>query len=269
MVSQTNEQALEASIEKALSGISREALIDQVGNNDAIALAKAAQYRTAAGHGYQLGWSSDYDREFAIDREKFWGFLNATQADELAKLKDQPNWQRLVLEHLNKRIKKHGILKTLKNGLSINDAHLTLLYSAPYNDINPEVADNFERNVFSVTRQLYYSQANPNLSIDMALFINGLAIATLELKNAWTSQTTYHAMKQYREDRDPNDPLLQFGRCLVHFAVDTDEVYMTTCLAGKKTVFLPFNKGYNHGKGNPPNPGGHRTAYLWQEILTR
>ena len=106
MVSQTNEQALEASIEKALSGISREALIDQVGNNDAIALAKAAQYRTAAGHGYQLGWSSDYDREFAIDREKFWGFLNATQADELAKLKDQPNWQRLVLEHLNKRIKK-------------------------------------------------------------------------------------------------------------------------------------------------------------------
>ena len=267
MVSQTNEQALEASIEKALSGISREALIDQVGNNDAIALAKAAQYRTETGHGYQLGWSSDYDREFAIDRDKFWGFLNATQADELAKLKDQPNWQRLVLEHLNKRIKKHGILKTLKNGLSINDAHLTLLYSAPYNDINPEVAENFERNIFSVTRQLYYSQANPNLSIDIALFINGLAIATLELKNAWTGQTTYHAMKQYREDRDPNELLLQFGRCLVHFAVDTDEVYMTTRLAGDKTVFLPFNKGHNHGKGNSPNPGGHRTAYLWQEIL--
>lgn len=271
MVSQTNEQALEAAIEKALSGISREAMKDQVGSGDAVALTQAAQYRTETGHGYQLGWSSDYDREFSIDQDKFWGFLNATQAKELAKLKDQPNWQRLVLEHLNKRIKKHGILKVLKNGLSINDSHFTLLYSAPYNDINPEVAANFERNVFSVTRQLYYSQANPNLSIDMALFINGLAIATLELKNAWTGQTTYHAMKQYREDRDPNETLLQFGRCLVHFAVDTDEVYMTTHLAGKKTVFLPFNKGHNHGKGNPPGnaaSGGHRTAYLWQEILT-
>jgi len=272
MVSQTNEKALEALMEKALTGISREALQEQVGNSDAVALAQAAQYRTEVGHGYQLGWSSDFDREFAIDQAKFWGFLNATQADELAKLKDQPNWQRLILEHLNKRIKRHGILKVLKNGLSINDAHFTLLYSAPYNDINPEVAQNFERNLFSVTRQLYYSQANPSLSIDMALFINGLAIATLELKNAWTGQTTYHAMKQYREDRDPNETLLQFGRCLVHFAVDTDEDYMTTRLAGRKTVFLPFNKGYNHGKGNPPSDaasGGHRTGYLWQEILTR
>lgn len=272
MVSQTNEKALEALMEKALSGISREMLHEQVGSTDGVALAQAAQYRTEVGHGYQLGWSSDFDREFAIDQDKFWGFLNATQADELAKLKDQPNWQRLVLEHLNKRIKKHGFLKVLKNGLSINDAHFTLLYSAPYNDINPEVAENFERNVFSVTRQLYYSQANPNLSIDIALFINGLAIATLELKNAWTGQTTYHAMKQYREDRDQNEPLLQFGRCLVHFAVDTDEVYMTTRLAGHKTVFLPFNKGHNHGKGNPPGhaaSGGHRTGYLWQEILTR
>ncbi|MEZ5586356.1 MAG: DEAD/DEAH box helicase family protein [Sedimenticolaceae bacterium] len=272
MVSQTNEKALEALMEKALSGISREALQEQVGSGDAVALAQASQYRTEVGYGYQLGWSSDFDREFAIDQDKFWGFLNATQADELAKLKDQPNWQRLVLEHLNKRIKKHGILKVLKNGLSINDAHFTLLYSAPYNDINPEVAENFGRNVFSVTRQLYYSQANPNLSIDMALFINGLAIATLELKNAWTGQTTYHAMKQYREDRDSNEPLLQFGRCLVHFAVDTDEVYMTTRLAGHKTVFLPFNKGHNHGKGNPPGDaasGGHRTGYLWQDILTR
>lgn len=98
----------------------------------------------------------------------------------------------------------------LKNGLSINDANFTFLYSAPFNNINPEVAANFERNIFSITRQLYYSAANPNLSIDIALFINGLAIATMELKNAWTGQTVYHAMKQYREDRDPNEPLFQF-----------------------------------------------------------
>jgi len=173
---------------------------------------------------------------------------------------------------VNKRIRKQGILKLLKSGLSINDAHLTLLYSAPYNDINPEVAQNFEHNCFSVTRQLHYSRSDPKLSIDMALFINGLAVATLELKNPWTGQTSYHAMKQSREDRDPNEPLLQFGRCLVHFALDTDEVQMTTRLAGKQTVFLPFNRGHNQGKGNPPADaaqGGHRTAYLWREILTR
>jgi type I restriction enzyme R subunit len=269
MVSQTNEQALEASIEKALTGISREALLQQVGSSDVAQLQQSARYLTDTGNGYRLGWSVDFNREFAVDTANFWDFIETTQPDELAKLKDQPNWQRLVLEHLNKRIKKYGILKLLKTGLSINDAHFTLLYSAPYNDINPGLAANFERNVFSVTRQLYYSQAEPNLSIDMVLFINGLPISTLELKNAWTGQTTYHAKKQYCEDRDPNEPLLQFGRCLVHFAVDTDEVYMTTRLAGKKTYFLPFNKGHNFGKGNPPNPTGHRTAYLWNEILTR
>lgn len=269
MPSQTNEQALEASIERALTGISREELKEQAGTSNTVALKAAAQYRIDTEHGSQLGWSSDYNREFAIDSAKFWGFLKSTQTDQLAKLKDRPNWQRLILEMLNKRIKKHGILKVLKNGLSIDDAHFILLYSAPYNDINPEVGENFERNIFSVTRQLYYSQTDIKLSIDMVLFINGLAIATCELKNAWTGQTTYHARKQYCNDRAPNEPLFQFGRCLVHFAVDTDEVYMTTRLAGKKTYFLPFNKGHHHGKGNPPNPGGHRTAYLWQEILTR
>ncbi len=272
MVSQTNEQALEALIERALTGISREELQSQVGTKDKVELQAATQYRTNTGHGYDIGWSSDYDREFAVDTVNLWGFLKATQADQLEKIKDRPNWQLLLLEMLNKRIKKHGILKVLKNGLSIDDAHFTLLYSVPYNDINPEVAANFEKNVFTVTRQLYYSEANPNLSVDMAIFINGLAVATLELKNAWTGQNTYHAKKQYCEDRDPNEPLFQFGRCLVHLAVDTDEVYMTTRLAGKKTYFLPFNKGFNHGRGNPPgesSQGGHRTAYLWQHILTR
>lgn len=269
MVSQTNEQALEACIERALAGISREELKEQAKTENMVALQHAAQYLTDSGHGYQLGWSADFDRELAIDTAKFWGFLNATQSAQLAKLKDQPYWERLVLEHLSKLIKKYGILKVLKNGLSINDAHFTLLYSAPYNDINPDVGANFEKNVFSVTRQLYYSQAEPNLSIDLGLFINGLAIATIELKNAWTGQKVYHAMKQYREDRDPHETLLQFGRCLVHFAVDTDEVYMTTRLDGKKTNFLPFNKGHNHGKGNPPNFEGHRTSYLWEDIFSR
>lgn len=263
MVTQTNEQALEACIEKALTGTCREDLkVESQGIVEAF-----DQYRS--GHKYWLGESGDFDPEFAIDRRYFWKFLEETQAEELKKVKDQPNWQRLVLERLSRKIQKEGILKVLKSGLRINDAHFTLLYSQPYNDINPEVAARFEQNIFSVTRQVHYSQADPLKSIDMVLFINGIAVVTIELKNAWTGQSTYHAIKQYREDRDPNETLLQFGRCLVHFAADTDEVFMTTRLAGKRTNFLPFNKGYNHGKGNPPNPDGHKSNYLWQEVLTR
>lgn len=263
MVTQTNEQALEACIEKALTGTCHEALkAEGQGIVEAF-----EQYRS--GHKYWLGESGDFDPEFAIDRRYFWKFLEETQAEELEKIKDQHNWQRLILERLNRKIQKEGILKVLKGGLHINSAHFTLLYSQPYNDINPEVAERFEQNIFSVTRQVHYSQADPLKSIDMVLFINGIAVVTIELKNAWTGQSTYHAIKQYREDRDPSETLLQFGRCLVHFAADTDEVYMTTRLAGKRTNFLPFNKGHNHGKGNPPNPEGHKSNYLWQEVLTR
>lgn len=268
MVTQTNEKALEICIEKALAGTCREQL-----KSEGLGVAEAnVQYRS--GHLYWLGESSDFDREFAVDRRHFWNFLEETQAAELAKIKDRPNWQRLILERLSRKIQKEGILKVLKGGLRIDDAHLTLLYRQPYNTINPEVAKRFERNIFSVTRQLHYSRTDdPRNSIDMVIFINGLAVATFELKNAWTGQTTYQAMKQYREDRDPNEPLFQFGRCLVHFAVDTDDVYMTTRLQGKQTNFLPFNKGYKHGKGNPPNTtgdnSGHKTNYLWQDILSR
>jgi type I restriction enzyme R subunit len=263
MATKTNEQALEACIEKALTGTCREQL-----KLEGMGVAEAnEQYRS--GHLYWLGETVDYDREFAVDRRHFWDFLEATQAEELAKIKDRPNWQRLILERLNRKIQKDGILKVLKGGLRIDDANLTLLYSQPYNTINPEVAKRFEQNIFSVTRQVHYSNAEPLKSIDMVIFINGIAVATFELKNAWTGQSTYHAMKQYRKDRDPNEMLLQFGRCLVHFAVGTDDVYMTTCLAGEKTNFLPFNKGLKHGKGNPPNPDGHKTNYLWQDILSR
>ncbi len=241
MVSQTNEQALENCIETALVESAR----------------------------YEKGDPADFDREFAIDRDKFWRFLEATQPEELAKVQDQPNWQRIILERFNRRVKKDGILSVLKKGISINDADFTLLYSLPYNDANPAIRENFDRNIFSVTRQVHYSESDPGLSIDMVLFVNGMAIATMELKNPWTNQTVYHAKKQYCQDRDPKETLLNFGRCLVHFAVDPDEVWMTTKLAQDKTYFLPFNKGFNYGKGNPPNPQGHKTAYLWEDILTR
>lgn len=259
MISKTNEQALEACIEQALvGGVHREENIES-----------SAEAARAYSHNvsYEPGDPSDFDREFAIDREKFWRFLELTQPDELDKLRTRPNWQRLVLERLNRKIQRDGIVKVLKSGLHIDDAYLTLLYSLPYNTINPEVTQNFQNNIFSVTRQVHYAEQNPALSVDMVIFINGLSVATLELKNPWTNQTVFHARKQYQTDRDPKEPLFQFARCLVHFAVDTDEVFMTTRLDNKKTYFLPFNKGHNNGKGNPPNPNGYKTAYLWEDIL--
>ncbi len=240
MVSQTNEAALETHIENAL-----------------------------AKDGYCIGNPADFDREFAIDGKLFWQFLEATQPKELAKLKDRPNWQRLLLERLNKKIKKDSVLAVLKKGLDIDDAHFDLLYRLPYNDLNPEVVANFAANIFSVTRQVHYSESDTFKSVDMVLFVNGLAIATLELKNPWTGQNVHNAIKQYRTDRDPREPLFEFGRCLVHFAGDPDEAYMCAQLAGNDSNFLPFNKGFNFGKGNPVNSKGHKTAYLWEEILLR
>ncbi|GAM72594.1 type I restriction-modification system [Vibrio sp. JCM 19236] len=163
----------------------------------------------------------------------------------------------------------------LKKGLNVDDASFNLMYPAPLASSGAKVKENFAANIFSVTRQLRYSKANPLQEIDMVLFINGIPLITLELKNHWTGQTArYHGQKQYREDRDISQPLLQFGRCLVHMAVDTEEVYMTTKLAGKGTFFLPFNKGNNHGQGNPPNTlfdgtGGHKTSYLWREVFSK
>ena len=217
--------------------------------------------------GYVIGKPYDFDREFAIDINLFWQFLEATQPTELAKLKDRPNWQRLILERLNKKIKKDSVLAALKKGLDIDDAHFELLYRLPYNDLNPEVSARFTANLFSVTRQVHYSETDTFKSVDMVLFVNGLAVATLELKNPWTGQNVQNAIRQYRTDRDPKEPLFEFGRCLVHFAVDPDEAYMCAQLAGNDSNFLPFNKGSNHGKGNPVNPNGNKTAYLWQDIL--
>lgn len=219
--------------------------------------------------GYEYSDKDDYNSEFALDEKKFWQFLENSQKSELNKLADRHDYKRLIIERLNRKIKKDGILTILKKGLSIDDAHFNLFYDAPYNSLNPDSEKLFANNVFSIARQIHYSATDINLSIDMVLFINGLAITTFELKNPWTGQNIYHARKQYQEDRDKNEPLFQFGRCLVHFAVDTEEIFMTTKLDGKGTYFLPFNKGNNHGKGNPANLSSHKTAYLWQEILTK
>lgn len=267
MVSQTNEQALEAAIEKYLTGTCLEELHAGIQDNSP----------KLNNRYYCLGKAEHFNKQFAIDEHFFWLFLAKTQQDELTKLqKNNPtDWQRKILERFDRLIKKHGILHLLKKGLDVDDAHFNLLYPAPLASSSDKVKQNFVANIFSSTRQVRYSMANPLQEIDMVLFINGIALVTLELKNPWTGQNArYHGQKQYREDRDITQPLLNFGRCLVHMAVDTDEVYMTTKLAGKDTFFLPFNKGHNFGKGNPPNfgvmgEGGHKTAYLWQEVFSK
>ena len=218
--------------------------------------------------GYTQGNNADFDAELAIDTVQLWAFLEATQSDELDKLRPRHNWQRIVLERLDRKIKKDGVLTVLKKGLSVDDAHLKLLYRLPYNTKTTEVTRLFEANIFSVTRQVYFSTTDSNPSVDMVLFINGLPVVSMELKQPWKGQNVSHARKQYQA-RDHREPLFQFGRCLVHFAVDTDEVFMATKLSGKSTYFLPFNKGDGNGKGNPINPTGHKTAYLWDEVLTR
>lgn len=271
MVSKTNEQALEAAIEKALTGTCLEELgngLNVVAEPQEIVSEPVELYR--GGNGFYIGTANDYNAQYAIDELRFWHFLESTQKDELDKLKRTADWKLKIVERLDRMIKKYGLLRLLRKGLEVEDAHFTLLYQVPMASSSQVVKDNFEKNEFSVTRQVRYNTENQREEMDMVVFVNGLPIATLELKNAWTGQTAkVHGIKQYKYDRDIKQPLLNFGRCLVHFAVDTDEVYMCTKLDGANSFFLPFNKGNNNGKGNPPNPFGHKSSYLWEEIFTR
>ena len=168
---------------------------------------------------------------------------------------------------LQLKIEKNGIIDTLRKEFYYLNDSITLFYASP-SENNAKAREMYEQNIFSVTRQLYYHPSH-EYSIDMVIFINGLPVITMELKNLITHQNIYNAMKQYKEDRDMRDLLFHFGRCMVHFAVDDNEIMMCTHLKNQASWFLPFNKGYNDGAGNPPNPNGVKTDYLWKEVLTK
>lgn len=272
MPSKTNEQALEAAIEKALTGTCLEELasLNQQTNTTEGTFTNSMQAAYRTDNGYYVGYAKDFNAKYALDEVRFWHFLETTQSEELEKLQRASDWKLKILERFDRMVKKYGILVLLRKGLDVEDAHFELLYQLSQSQRNNTVNDRFEKNEFSVTRQVRYNVDNPREEIDMVVCVNGIPIASLELKNPWTGQNAkVHGVKQYMKERDHRQPLLQFGRCIVHFAVDTEEVYMCTKLDGNPHSFLPFNKGFNHGKGNPVNVFGHKTAYLWEDVFKR
>ncbi len=227
----------------------------------------------STGYGWFAGNPKDYDRTQALDVPQLFHFLQVTQPEKFKKLgiadpKDVKDIARLkFLARLSNEIGKRGLIDVLRKGVDDGPRNFDLFYGTP-SPGNTKSAALFAKNRFIVTRQLRYSADETRRALDLCLFINGLPVATFELKNSLTKQTVEDAVEQYRRDRDPREKLFQFGRCVVHFAVDDAEVAMCTELRGKGSWFLPFNKGWNDGAGNPPNSAGLKTDYLWKEILT-
>lgn len=221
-------------------------------------------------NGYEQGCNADYNREYAIDETRLFRFLNNTQADDMKKLNIEKSEikKKQFLSRLQSEITKRGIIDVLRNGLKVYPANFIMFYLTPTQN-NVKTKTLFEQNIFSVTRQLRYSQDSTKLALDMCIFINGLPVITFELKNQLTKQNVQNAVEQYKNDRDTKELLFQFKRCIVHFAVDDSHVKFCTKLDGKKSWFLPFDKGYKDGAGNPPNKNGIMTEYLWKDILTK
>ncbi len=222
------------------------------------------------GAGWQCGDPRDYDREYCIDLVQLAAFLRETQphiADALALEQEGPA-QRKFLARLQGEITKRGTIDVLRHGLCHGPHDVDLFYGTP-SPGNLAAAERYRANRFTVTRQLRYSRQETQRALDLALLINGLPVATFELKNNLTKQSAQDAIEQYKRDRDPREKLFEFGRCVVHFAVDEEAVHFCTHLQGQDSWFLPFNKGRDDGAGNPDITNGLKTDYLWREILTR
>lgn len=221
--------------------------------------------------GYEEGVSSDYNKEFGLDTERVKRFILSTQKEKVENTAcfTSPTEEHKFFSRLSAALSKRGVTDVLRKGFKYISEIFDMYYPTP-SALNPTAQQYYDKNIFCVTRQLYYSKEKTD-SIDVYISLNGLPIMTMELKNHYTGQTVENAIKQYKEDRDPKaDPtalILQKRRCAVHFAVDDDDIMMCTELKGNASWFLPFNKGVNGGAGNPVSPNGVRTAYLWEDVL--
>jgi len=260
----TSEKGLEVLILRHMTGLTSEQILtpSQPG---------IAEVRSAYGEPhYYLGHSSDFDKDHAVDLRFLLRFIELTQPKVFESLNlSSPGLSReKFLSRLQGEVSRQGVLGVLKNGISHQQLpKIELFYGTPSQN-NPTAKALFNANIFSVTRQLQYSKDHSKLALDLCLFVNGLPLATFELKNLLTKQTVQDAVDQYRQDRDPRELIFQFRRCLVHFAIDDQEVRFCTHLTGKTSWFLPFNKGNKDGAGNPINPLGIKTDYLWKDALT-
>lgn len=232
-------------------------------------------------NGFEERHFSHYNRSDCADEGLLFKFLEETQPRELARIKEShgSNFRQRILYLINRKIKDEavvnekclgGIINLLRIGITDGNTgiKLKLFYDKPVSNFNPNDAEQYGKNIFSVTRQLHFSNQNEK-SLDLVMFINGLPVITFELKNELTKQNVKDAIRQYKTTRDPREELFRLARCIVHFAVDTEQVWMCTRLNSENSLFLPFNKGNNNGAGNPPNPSGIKTDYLWKEILTK
>lgn len=222
-------------------------------------------------NGYIKGNPKNYNKELAMDTGEVLEFIKSTQAHEweLLSKRHGPLFEQNFLRRLDNELKRRGMLDVLRHGIDDTGVSFKLSYFKPGSNMNKTAMDLYEKNRLIITRQVHYSLDNNN-SIDTVIFLNGLPIATIELKNPLTGQTYEDAISQYKNDRNPREKIFAFKqRALVHFAVDTDEIYMTTELKKQETYFLPFNRGYENGAGNPNIEGDYKTSYLWKDILQK
>ncbi|WP_270980743.1 type I restriction endonuclease subunit R [Campylobacter upsaliensis] len=226
-------------------------------------------------NGYIKRVSKDYDKNLCVDKELFLHFLESSQKDSLEKLEQKNIGEQEFLKEVSSQIRRRGILKALQAGVKIRDITIKLAHPKPNSSNNPQSLENYNKNIFSITRQLYFSEKN-NKSLDMVIFLNGLPLITMELKNPFTGQNVYNAIEQYKKDRDPRESI--FKQSVVHFALDSDLIYMSTKLEGIQTKFLPFNRGLNNGSGaiglecgggNPAVKDKMKTSYFWEELLQK
>ncbi len=263
------------SMDLSEKGLETSIMLHMTGTDGLAVPANVAADKTPpyGGTGYLAGSPKDFDRAHALDVAQLFAFLHSTQPAAFTKLAivdpKSPNDinRAKFLARLSAEVGKRGVIDVLRKGVDHGPVHFDLYYRTP-SEGNDKAAALHAKNRFSVTRQLAYSLDETRRALDLCLFLNGLSIATFELKNNQTKQTVEDAVEQYRHDRDPRERLFEFGRCVVHFAVDEGKVRMCTRLTGKTSWFLPFDKGYNDGAGNPPCQHGFRSGYLWREILT-